>query len=359
MKEQRKQIILFSNKIFHYRIQIYNYFVGYFEKNGYDFKVIAPLIDRNLKHLIKFDLIETNYSLINAKKIFTMIYNEDPHTVIFFFHLKDLIYWPIVLLCKAFSISIIYWNHGVNMQDPNNKIKHIFHNFMHSISDKLILYSKNELKYISNKNRNKVVIAPNTINFNEIPNIQTTKKQIRNKFGISKNKIALFVGRISPEKRVNYLIDIFKDSRLSDYLLVIVGNNLSQSLIKHVKQSNNIVYYDQIIDTIIINEIFKMSDIFVHPGAIGLSLNQAFYWGLPVITENVLHHPEIIYLKNNKNGFIVQCNEKNDFIEKIQLLFTNTELLKQFSKSAQDTILKEANIDLMANGFVTGFNTLK
>ena len=300
-----------------------------------------------------------SYNLIKIHYLFKFIKLNSPFSVIFFLHLKDLVYWPLIIYCKFNKIKIIYWNHSVNLQDPNNKIKYIFHNFLHTISDKIILYSKNEERYIANTNKEKVIIAPNTINFDALPSISQSKKELHKKYKVTYEKIALFVGRITPEKHVDYLIDLFKDHRLNNYLLIIVGSGLSNKLIKCINQISNITYYGEIMDLVAINEIFKMSDVFVHPGSIGLSLNQAFYWGLPVITGNVFHGPEIIYLKNNKNGFKVKHNVKNDFIEKIKLLFNNSKLLEQFSQSAQATIINEANIDIMANGFVTAFNTLK
>ena len=41
-----------------------------------------------------------------------------------------------------------------------------------------------------------------------------------------------------------------------------------------------------------------MADIFSIPGKVGLGVTQAFYWGLPIVTERVLHSPEIIYVKD-------------------------------------------------------------
>ena len=350
---------MFSNHVFHYRVSIYNYFDSYFNNHGYEMSVVAPSVQKNNPHTINFKLQLVSYNLFKINYLFKFIKQSNLFSVIFFLHLKDIVFWPLIIYCKINKIKIIYWNHGVNLQDPNNKIKYIFHNFLHTISDKIILYSENEKKYLSKKNKEKVIIAPNTINFDALPSISQSKKELHKKYKITYEKIALFVGRITPEKRVDYLIDLFKDHRLNNYLLIIVGSGLSNKLIKCIKQISNITYYGEIMDLVSINEIFKMSDIFVHPGAIGLSLNQAFYWGLPVITEDVFHGPEIIYLKNNNNGFKVKHNAKNDFIEKIQLLFNNSKLLDQFSQSSKATIIKEANIDIMANGFITAFNTLK
>ena len=52
-----------------------------------------------------------------------------------------------------------------------------------------------------------------------------------------------------------------------------------------------------------------MADVFAIPGHVGLGLNQAFYFGLPVVTEEGKHPPEIAYLKPGRNGFMVPEND--------------------------------------------------
>ena len=69
-----------------------------------------------------------------------------------------------------------------------------------------------------------------------------------------------------------------------------------------------------------ISEVFKASDVFVMPGHVGLAANQAFYWGLPLITEEGHHPPEIQYLKDGANGFIVPENDLSAFTERMLFL---------------------------------------
>ena len=175
----RKSIILISNHIFHYRVAVYNYFDTYFNKLGFDLFVIAPSIQKNNPYPIKFKLQLQSFNIFKIHRIITNIRLYRPSSVIYFLHLKDIVYWPLVLFCKLIKIKVIYWNHGVNLQDPANKIKYVFHNFLHTVSNKIILYSKNEKIFISKNNLKKVSVAPNTINFNMIPIISESKEELR------------------------------------------------------------------------------------------------------------------------------------------------------------------------------------
>ena len=94
-----------------------------------------------------------------------------------------------------------------------------------------------------------------------------------------------------------------------------------------------------------------MADVFSVPGHVGLGLNQAFYWGLPVVTEDGSQPPEINYLINGRNGFIVPNNDLRDLKEKILYLLTEDLAREEFSKNAKEDILKHASIENMFNGF--------
>ena len=47
-----------------------------------------------------------------------------------------------------------------------------------------------------------------------------------------------------------------------------------------------------------------MADVCAIPGHVGLGLNQAFLFGLPVVTLEGSQPPEIGYLRHGENGFI-------------------------------------------------------
>jgi glycosyltransferase involved in cell wall biosynthesis len=95
------------------------------------------------------------------------------------------------------------------------------------------------------------------------------------------------------------------------------------------------------------------------PGHVGLGINQAFYWGLPVITEEGGQPPEFYYLKDGVNGFVVSDNDKEALKEKALLLLDNDVLRSQFSKNARHFILENASVENMFSGFNNCISNLK
>lgn len=140
---------------------------------------------------------------------------------------------------------------------------------------------------------------------------------------------------------------------------MIVGDSMGADLSSIINKKNTI-YLGEIYDPrdIQISKIFKMSDIFCIPGDVGLGLNQAFYWGLPVVTEDGLQPPEINYLTPGRNGFIVPENDLSSLKEKLILLLENDTLRKEFSENARKDIMENGSIERMFSGFLDCTNRI-
>jgi len=344
-----KNVILVTNEIYPYRVPVYNYFSCKLLEEKYNLFIYSNKIINYEKCKIEFNLIVENFNFIKYKNL---INNKKPSCVIVFLHLKNIILWPLIFWLKLRKIPVIYWGHGINLQNPKSIYKKFLFKFIHTISDAILLYSKNELKFISENNRYKVFTANNTLNFNSFKVISTTKEKLKRKHGINFKKVVLFVGRINPRKKVEDIINIFLNLDKKDYGLIIIGPCLEDKYRTIIKNTNNIIYLGPIYNQDLLNEYFKLSDVFSIPGTNGLGIVHAFYWGLPVVTEDVRHSPEITYLKQGKNGFIVKENNIHELKQKILLLLENGKIYKEFSNNARKTIAHEATIEKMFEGFI-------
>ena len=256
---------------------------------------------------------------------------------------------------KFKGIPIVFWTKGANLDRPNDKKSYQAYRYMHWLVDRIILYSRYETEFIHEKHRKKVWVANNTVNFEAFPKISETREQIKREFGILFEKVVLSVGRMGAEggrKKIHHLIQVFNEIKAVGVGLVIVGSGMSADWIARMNKKNTL-YLGEIHDPedIQISKIFKMADIFSIPGHIGLGLNQAFYWGLPAVTEDGLQPPEIHYLVSGRNGFIVPNNNLHALKEKLMFLLQNDETRKSFSENAKMDILRDANIYKMFLGF--------
>lgn len=353
-----KKVLLISNKVMHYRVSVYNYFYHRFKDLNWEFIVRSDQLQRQNPHPIEFNFTEIEF---NFKKYKDEIQKIKPDVVIIFLHLKDLMFWPLLIWLKYQKIPIVFWTKGANLDKPDSKFGYHLFNFVHSLCDRLILYSEHEIKYLKEKNRHKVFVARNTVNFKTFPDIKQTKDEIKKEFGIPFTKVVLSVGRMGVDggrKKIDHLIEIFNDLKVPGVGLVIVGEGVSDSALNN---KNNIIYLGEIHDpeNIQISKLFKMADVFSIPGHIGLGINQAFYWGLPTVTEDGLQPPEIYYLINGRNGFIVPNNDINELKNKIMYLLENDHVRQEFSKNAKEDILNNASIENMFMGFKKCLDSLR
>lgn len=346
-----EKILLISNNVLHYREKIYNYFYDQFQKKGYDFQVISNNF-QNVNYKLKFTYYEEPFII---KHYITKIKQINPQYVILFLHLKDKIMLPIISYCKKNNISVIYWNHGVNLADPNNIIKNIVFHYIHNRCDALITYTPEMKKYFSKKNQKKLFVAYNTLNFTDINKENIANKEtIKKKYGVKENKVILYISRMKSYKRVDLLMDLF--AGMEDIAVVMVGPEFSEEQQKKVDSYSNLYYLGEKYGSDV-NEIYKMGDVFSTPGHIGLAMNEALFWGLPVILLQGNHAPEIYYMKNGKTGYLAK--DEADFKEYMIKLLNDDNRLEKMSQNCLKVYDKEVSIDRMFKGFMDAIEYCK
>jgi len=348
-----KRVLLVSNRVMHYRVSVYNYFWRHFRENGWEFAVLSNELQRQNRNQCQFEFTEKpfNFSTYRAE-----IKRFNPDAVILFLHMKDRILWPLIHWLKLSGIPVALWTKARNLDDVDNRVRNAFFDYLHWISDGLILYTESLKRFIPEKQWPKVFVANNTINFEDFPSITESKEQIKRDLGIPFEKIVLFAGRIGEEKnrkKVDHLIDLFSTLERKDAGLVIVGSGLSDELRARINPANTF-YLGEVHDAENrqISRIFTMADICSIPGHVGLGLNQAFFFGLPMVTEWGNQPPEIEYLHDGENGFLVAEDDKAALRERLMFLLDNDRERKRMSANARRDILSNASIEEMFQGFL-------
>ena len=349
-----RRLLLISNRVMHYRVSVYNYFWRNFRERGWEFSVLDSELQRQNQNSALFELIEKPFDFFAYRR---EIQRLRPDAVILFLHLRDRIQWPLIHWLKISGIPVAIWTKARNLDDPDNRLRNVLYDYLHKISDGLILYTSSLRRFIADRHHAKIFIANNTINFEDFPVITESKEEIKRDLGLNFKKIVLFAGRIGEEKnrkKVDHLIDIFHDLDRKDVGLVIVGAGLTEDLRARINPANTI-YLGEVHDpqNRQISRIFKMADVCSIPGHVGLGLNQAFFWGLPMVTESGKQPPEIDYLKNGENGFIVPEDDRDALRDRLFYLIDNDAECARMAGNARATVLQDASMERMFNGFLS------
>ena len=338
-------LLINQDRIPHYRVAVYNYLSDFLYRNEFKLTVVSGGVQGGADHTIRFDYREIQLSFLNLAKF---IYRENPGVILFWVNLKNTYLFPTLLISKVFGKKIIYWGHGRDLLDQNSKIKNVAFAFEHWICDAIILYAEHIKKYVPKKFHNKVFIANNTLNMTEFHYNLLSKDVIFKKYNIKTKKNIIYVGRIQKRRRLHDLLMAFERMNKQDIGLILVGPD--EDGILQGSNGNNIYKLGPIYGEDKF-ALLSASDVYCLPGAVGLSIVDAFYCGLPMVTEDVDESPEIMYLKDGINGFVVPKGDIQKLAEKLSLLIEDDGLRERFSRLAKNEIMSNGHIDLMCKGF--------
>ncbi len=341
-------IILFDAETQHYRQSIYKFFRKEFEKKGYR---LIVAYDKQLNSIEDDGGLFTGIDYTH-KNFSNLIREHRCRLIILFVWLRYKFLLPFMLANRIKGIKMITWSHGINLQNKDNRLMNRFYYLRQRLAHALIIFSDNERQYIRASHK-KLFVANNTLNFHDFPIINASKEELKKKHRFNGKKVVLCVGRMNINNRkADYLLEGFEKSPPTDTVMVIVGPGLTEAQEKRAGAIENVHVLGAVYDPVKINEIYKLADIFCMPGAIGLAVNHAFYYGVPVVVEDVDQGPEAVYLKHGQNGYLFKEAGIEDMMSKIKTLLQDKDLYESFSTRALETIKEEASIENMLAGFL-------
>ena len=176
----------------------------------------------------------------------------------------------------------------------------------------------------------------------------------------SSNRV-LHVGRLTKWKRVDLLIQ--STARLKNDFpnieLVIIGEGPEleplQSLANSLGVKEHVRFIGGVYDSEELARYFKASSIYVLAGKGGLSINDAMFYGLPIICS-VCDGTEKKLVRDGFNGSIFDEGSEEDLVEKISIILGDEELRKNMSKNSRMIINKEINIHTVLEKWKEGFD---
>jgi len=342
-----KNIILFDQNILHYRQSVYRGFQKIFRDNGFN---LIVYFDETLNDKTEDDLFKPlAYNFVSFRNCAKQ---HEAKIVIQFVWPRYLFIPFFMIWARINGIKTILWSHGAYLKNPYKFPNRQIHIFRHFLAKKHIIYSTNEMKYIIG-NKQKVIIANNTLNFNEFQEIKKSKSELKEKYELNGKKVLLSVARWDDQFRKPEMFpELMHKLNNPDYHLIAIGPGISDAQRALLVENESITFLDAIYSQSIINEYYKLADLFVMPGAIGLAINHAFYFSLPIIIEDVPHSPEVCYLKEGENGYLFKTGSIEDFADKVLLLLENENELKKFGQKAKHVISTEGSFEQMVNSFL-------
>jgi glycosyltransferase involved in cell wall biosynthesis len=340
-------LLIHAGIIPHYRVPIYGCLSRYLENDNFNLTVISDGIQTDNPHAIDFQ-----YEVIplSAISITRFVLQRKIDVIIDYMELRHLYLFPTYFIAKGLlRRKIIYWGQGRDLLDPEARIKNMAYTAELAMSDAIILYAERLKKYVPKKFHQKIFVANNTL-YIDYPGLAPgmTREEVLAEYGIGTKKNIICMGRMQKRKRIEILVKALNHMNRPDIGLILVGPD-SEGALDDI-QGDRIfklgpIYGDKKFD------LLSASDVYCLPGAIGLSIIDAFHCGLPIVTEEGDESAEIMYLKSGVNGYVVPRGDIVKMAEKLELLLDDDSLRQQFSNAARQEIKENGSIEKMCAGF--------
>lgn len=284
-------------------------------------KIIFPSKPKNLSDNIK--LLYTVFKELREAK---------PDVVVLYTHYANIIGG---FIAKLVGVKVIIATHRSRIELYPKLLRLVDMLFgLFGVYTKKVFVSptvKESFSYFPKSYFNNSDIIPNGITCIKA---DTSKTAIYSKYSLPENKkILVSTGRLIHYKDQKFLIDLIPDLS-EEIILVLAGDGDDYSFLTNYVEENKIserIYFLGEVPPNDISNILSASDLFVFASqteSFGFSVLEAMCVGLPVICNDI---PAMNYVVNNA-GFIIDTKNYAKWIETIENLLADKELLDEYSK---------------------------
>ena len=271
-------------------------------------------------------------------------------------------------LAKLFGLRVVASLHGIDSQRDKwggfaSKYLEFGERMAATKADVCLVLSKNMKEYIDTKYGVNSILFANGIDKpkSHAPEI------IKEKYGLEKNEYILSLGRIVPEKGLQYLIKAFRECS-SDRKLVIAGGSESNKdyynqLLALAEGDERIIFTGYVYGQEV-QELYSNAYIFALPSnleGMANALLEAMSYGNCCLISDIPENTEVVHDK----ALSFEKGNETDLQKKLQMLLDDENLVRKYKKEAAPYILDRYNWDIVVDqmlrvyaGDVVDYNTV-
>lgn len=230
------------------------------------------------------------------------------------------------------------------------KASWLYNRWFYNSSDTIFVPSKGVAKILTKNHINKkIVVAPVFTDLRESKTISDKQKvALKKKYKLKKN-VALYLGRLSKEKNLDMLLEIWRIvvNDLPDSTLLIIGDGKHKnSLVKKAHAldlDDNVVFTGEFKhDELMTSGIIKTCDLYVSASiseTFGIAGLEAMINGLPVVLSKSQGLCEFV----DGAGFICKLDNKKQFSNSIKRILKDKRLQQKMSNRSKIVAAKFDN----------------
>ncbi len=213
-------------------------------------------------------------------------------------------------------------------------------------ADEIIVLSESAQQYFKETYGRDTVLIPNGVN----KPVRLEPDRIGEKYGLRKDEYILFLGRLVPEKGLEYLINAYKDLHTSKKLVIAGGSSDTKEFEEKVKDmaaSDDRIIFTGFVQGRVLSELLSNCYIYVLPSdleGMPLTLLEAMSYGQCCLVSDI---PECVGVIEDKAVTFKKGNVQ-DLKSQMQALLANPETVEAYRKEASSYVCGKYNWDDVA-----------
>lgn len=238
--------------------------------------------------------------------------------------------WGLCILIRIFfpKKKIYFWTHG--WYGKETKLESLIKKQFLKLAHGLFVYGSHakELLVKEGFNKDKIFVIHNSLNYDKQLKLRDRVKRnsIYEKYFGNDNKVLVMIGRLTPRKHLDVLIQavhLLKNSYNQLFNVVIIGDGQDrrklEELVLELNLDKQVWFYGACYDELKNAELIYNSDLCVVPGDIGLTAIHTLMFGVPIITHDnfKFQGPEFEAIIPGKTGAYYKYFDTNDLAKQI------------------------------------------
>jgi glycosyltransferase involved in cell wall biosynthesis len=285
-----------------------------------------------------------------------LIFNAD-------FHILS--YMLGTLLGRAMGKKIIHWGPGISMGGPRPELWWA-RRLMSELANAVLLYGEREADYYRRRGAKmaKIFMTHNALDTRPVRELKRTITEdqladFRAAKALAGRRVMIYTGRLLAEKRLDFALRAMARiiRSVPSAKLVIIGDGPEaprlRRLVDELGLQRAVDMPGAIFDDRELAKYHLCSHLAVSPGYVGLMVNHAFMYGLPVLTSDDLwlHSPEVAMIQPGRTGEFFRDLDEDDYARRAAALLCDEPRLARMGRQCLKLIDEQYNEKTMAKVF--------
>lgn len=199
-------------------------------------------------------------------------------------------------------------------------------------ADEIIVLSRNVQDYFLEKYQRSTHYIPNGVQPAQHKEVQ----EIREQYGLEKDSYLLYLGRLTPEKGIHYLIEAYKRLKTDKKLVIAGGVSDSEGYRQRLQEmaaGHENILFTGFVQGRVLEELYSNAYLYVLPSdleGMPLSLLEAMSYGNCCVVSDIAECANV----TGDAGVIFRKGSSNDLLKKLEWLCDHPQERSQYQQAA-------------------------